>query len=77
MSSIFGRVVREPSTVKELSDAQPDKKANARTFSAANAAKLSAAAFPAVVTKVAVINVDTSGRKVLLSGQEGICVQWR
>jgi hypothetical protein len=36
-----------------------------------------AIAFPAKVTKVAVINVDTAGRELLLSGQEGICVQWR
>jgi hypothetical protein len=35
-----------------------------------------AAAFPGEVTKVA-LNVDTAGREVLLSGQEGICVQWR
>jgi hypothetical protein len=37
----------------------------------------SAAAFPREATKVAVINVDTAGREFLLSGQEGICVQWR
>jgi len=35
-----------------------------------------ASAFPDEVTKVA-LNVDTTGREVLLSGQEGICVQWR
>jgi len=35
------------------------------------------AAFPGAVTKVTVINVDTAGREVLFSGQEGICVQWR
>jgi hypothetical protein len=35
-----------------------------------------AAAFPVEVTKV-VQNVDTAGREVLLSGQEGICVQWQ
>jgi hypothetical protein len=39
------------------------------------AAPLSAAAFPCLWTKVAVINVDTAGRSV--SGQKGICVQWR
>jgi hypothetical protein len=38
--------------------------------------KLFAATLPREVTKVA-INVDTAGREVLLSGQEGICVQWR
>jgi hypothetical protein len=35
------------------------------------------AAFPGELAKVAVTNVDTAGREVLLSGQEGICVQWR
>jgi hypothetical protein len=35
-----------------------------------------ALAFPDEVTKVA-LNVDIAGREVLLSGQEGICVQWR
>ncbi len=35
------------------------------------------AAFPSEVAKVAGINVDTAGRELLLSGQEGICVQWR
>jgi hypothetical protein len=38
--------------------------------------QLFVAAFPGEVTKVA-LNVDTAGREVLLSGQEGICVQWR
>jgi hypothetical protein len=33
------------------------------------------AAFPCLWTKVAVINVDTAGKGV--SGQKGICVQWR
>jgi hypothetical protein len=37
----------------------------------------SGAAFPGEATKVAAINVDTAGREFLLSGQEGICVQWR
>jgi hypothetical protein len=37
----------------------------------------SAAAFPGEATQVAAINVDTAGREFLLSGQEGICVQWR
>jgi hypothetical protein len=36
---------------------------------------LPTAAFPCLWTKVAVINVDTAGRDV--SGQKGICVQWR
>jgi hypothetical protein len=38
---------------------------------------LGAAGFPDQRTKVAVINVDTAGREVLIPGQEGICVQWR
>ena len=37
----------------------------------------SGAAFPGEATQVAAINVDTAGREFLLSGQEGICVQWR
>ena len=36
-----------------------------------------AAVFPHPQTKVTSINVDTAGREFLLSGQEGICVQWR
>jgi hypothetical protein len=55
-------------------DAQAGKQAGERTRSAD---KSSAAAFPGEATKVAVKNVDTAGRGVLLSGQEGICVQWR
>ena len=54
-----------------------DAQAGERTRGADNADKSSAAAFPGEVTQVAVINVDTAGREVLLSGQEGICVQWR
>ena len=54
--------------------------ASRRRGSAAAAAFLQAdplppAAFPFPWTKVAVINVDTAGRDV--SGQKGICVQWR
>jgi hypothetical protein len=37
----------------------------------------SGAAFPGEATQVVAINVDTAGREFLLSGQEGICVQWR
>jgi hypothetical protein len=33
--------------------------------------------FPPMQTQVAVINVDTAGREVPLSGQKGICVQWQ
>jgi hypothetical protein len=33
--------------------------------------------FPPRQTQVALINVDTAGREVPLSGQKGICVQWR
>jgi hypothetical protein len=32
--------------------------------------------FPHEIAKVAVISVDTAGREVPLTGQEGICVQW-
>jgi|HubBroStandDraft_6_1064221.scaffolds.fasta_scaffold1020847_2 hypothetical protein len=35
------------------------------------------AGFPNPQTQVAAINVDTAGREVPLSGQKGICVQWR
>jgi hypothetical protein len=35
------------------------------------------AGFPHPQTQVAAINVDTAGREVPLSGQKGICVQWR
>jgi hypothetical protein len=53
---------------------QTDEQANEKIR---YADKSCAAAFPGEVTKVAVINVDTAGRELLLSGQEGICVQWR
>jgi hypothetical protein len=38
---------------------------------------LPGAGFPRLQTQVAAINVDTAGREVPLSGQKGICVQWR
>ena len=41
------------------------------------AAKSVAAGFPDVLSKVAVIIVDRVGSEVPLSGEEGICVQWR
>jgi hypothetical protein len=46
-------------------------------FDAHPADHLSGAGFPHPQTKVAAINVDTAGREVPLSGQKGICVQWR
>jgi hypothetical protein len=54
--------------------AQTDKKAKEKILCAD---KSFIRAFPSEVTKVAVINVDTAGRELLLSGQKGICVQWR
>jgi hypothetical protein len=38
---------------------------------------LPGAGFPHLQTQVAAINVDRAGREVPLSGQKGICVQWR
>jgi hypothetical protein len=38
---------------------------------------LPGAGFPRLQTQVAAINVDRAGREVPLSGQKGICVQWR
>jgi hypothetical protein len=67
MSFIFA--VRKLSLASNQWGAQKNKKILC-------ADKLFAAAFPDGVTKVA-LNVDTAGREVLLSGQEGICVQWR
>jgi hypothetical protein len=71
MSFVFEPTV---SLLRKLGEAQAGKQAGERTR---RADKSSAAAFPGEVTQVAVINVDTAGREVLLSGQEGICVQWR
>jgi len=42
-----------------------------------HADKLAAAGFPREMTKVTVISVDTTDRETPISGQEGICVQWR
>ncbi len=77
MSFVFEPTVENLSLLRKLGEAQAGKQAGERTRRADNADKLSAAAFPTEVTQVAVINVDTAGREVLLSGQEGICVQWR
>jgi hypothetical protein len=74
MSFVFEPTVRKLSLLRELSETQASKQAGERTR---GADKPSAAAFPGEVTQVAVINVDTTGREVLLSGQEGFCVQWR
>jgi hypothetical protein len=62
--------------VRKLS-LQSGSQAVEKTRCVDKADKSFAAAFPGEVTKVAVINVDTAGREFLLSGQEGICVQWR
>jgi hypothetical protein len=74
MSFVFEPTVEKLSLLRKRGEAQAGKQAGERTR---RADKSSAAAFPGEVTQVAVINVDTTGREVLLSGQEGICVQWR
>jgi hypothetical protein len=70
MSFVFEPTVEKLSLLWKQGEAQAGKRMR-------RADKSSAAAFPGEVTQVAVINVDTAGREVLLSGQEGICVQWR
>jgi hypothetical protein len=74
MSFVFEPTVEKLSLLWKQGEAQAGKQARKRMR---RADKSSAAAFPGEVTQVAVINVDTAGREVLLSGQEGICVQWR
>jgi hypothetical protein len=74
MSFVFELTVENLSLLRKLGEAHTSKQTGERTR---RADKSSAAAFPGEVTQVAVINVDTAGREVLLSGQEGICVQWR
>ena len=70
MSFIFEPTVRKLPLASKLCVAQVDETTRC-------AHKSFAVAFPGELTQVAVINVDTAGREVLLSGQEGICVQWR
>jgi hypothetical protein len=70
MSFVFEPKVKKPSLLRSPGEAQAGERTR-------RAHKSSAAAFPHEVTKVAVINVDRAGREVLLSGQEGFCVQWR
>jgi hypothetical protein len=70
MIIVFESMVQQLSLVSNPDDAQ----ASTGTRCTDNA---SGAAFPRGAAKVAAINVDTAGREVLLSGQEGICVQWR
>jgi hypothetical protein len=70
MIFVFESRVQQLSLVSGPGDAQAGKS----TRCTDNA---SGAAFPREATKVAAINVDTAGREFLLSGQEGICVQWR
>ncbi len=74
MSFVFAPTVENLSPLRRLSAAGAGKQAVERTRCADES---SAAAFPRQVTQVVVINVDTAGMEVLLSGQEGICVQWR
>ena len=70
MIFVFESIVQPLSLLSNPGDAQ----AGTSTRCTDNA---SGAAFPRETAKVAVINVDTAGREFLLSGQEGICVQWR
>ncbi len=70
MSFVFEPKVKKPSLLSNRGEVQTAVRTR-------RADKSPAAAFPGEVTQVAVINVDTAGREVLLSGQEGICVQWR
>jgi hypothetical protein len=70
MNSTFEPTVRQLPSANQMSDVH----AYETTRCADNSFT---AAFPREVTKVAVAIVDTAGREVLLSGQEGICVQWR
>jgi hypothetical protein len=74
MNFVFESTVQQLSLVSHPGDVQAGKQLGESTRCAD---KGSAAAFPGEAAKVAVINVDTAGREVLLSGQEGICVQWR
>jgi hypothetical protein len=74
MSFVFEPTVENLSLLRKLGEADTSKQTGERTR---RADKSSDAAFPGELTQVAVINVDTAGREVLLSGQEGICVQWR
>jgi hypothetical protein len=74
MNFVFESTVQQLSLVSNPGDVQAGKQLGESTRCAD---KASAAAFPGEAAKVAVINVDTAGREVLLSGQEGICVQWR
>ncbi len=70
MSFVFEWIVQQLSL--------PSNKGNAQTSTVTRCTdNASGAAFPRGAEKVAVINVDTAGREFLLSGQEGICVQWR
>jgi hypothetical protein len=70
MSFIFEPLVRKLPLASKLGDACAGQKNGC-------AVKPFAAAFPGEAAKVALISVDTAGRGVLFSGQEGICVQWR
>ena len=74
MSFVFESTVQQLSLVSNPGDEQAGEPSGESARCADNA---SGAAFPGEAAKVAVINVDTAGREVLLSGQEGICVQWR
>jgi hypothetical protein len=70
MSFLFEPTARKLPLVSKLCGAQVDETTRCTH-------KSFAVSFPREATKVAVTNVDTTGREVLFSGQEGICVQWR
>jgi hypothetical protein len=68
MSFVFESILQQLSLLSNPGEAQADT-----TIRCTHNA--SGAAFPRGAAKIAVINVDTAGRELLLSGQEGICVQ--
>jgi hypothetical protein len=70
MSVVFERPVREFPLPSNRCDPQAGEVVHC-------ADKSAAAGFPHEMTKVTVISVDTTDRETPISGQEGICVQWR
>ncbi len=74
MSLVFRRTAKQFSFAWHVCEGHAGQRTGERTRCAE---KTPAAVFPGEATKVAVINVDTASKDVLLSGQEGICVQWR
>ena len=74
MNFVFESTVQQLSLVSNPVDEQAGEPLGESARCADDA---SGAVFPGEAAKVAAINVDTAGREVLLTGQEGICVQWR